>query len=64
MTQKANESNPDQPALTPFDRTCLERLLKAGHTATAAKLYRAICRCSVEEAEQQINEMARMHKAG
>jgi hypothetical protein len=44
----------EPPGLTQFDRECIERLLKAGHVATAVKFYRLAYLCSVKEAEQAI----------
>jgi hypothetical protein len=44
--------------LTRLDRENIDRLLKAGHLATAVKLYRFACRCSSAEAERAISELS------
>jgi hypothetical protein len=54
MQTNVTSQQPPRPTLTRFDGECIERLLKAGHLATAAKLYRFACRCSMKEAELAI----------
>jgi hypothetical protein len=55
MTQNLGSHPPSRPGLTRFDDECIERLVKAGHLATAAKLYRFACHCSAKEAELAIS---------
>jgi len=56
----SNYPKPNEPGLTRLDCEHLERLLKAGHLKTAAKLYRFSCRCSPEEAKLQIDALSKI----
>jgi hypothetical protein len=59
MTTNQSLPAPGSAALTRLDRENIERLLKAGHFATAAKIYRFACRCTAAEAERAISEFPR-----
>lgn len=59
MESSASEPKPNEPGLNYLDRLHLERLLKAGQVATAVKLYRSACRCSIEEAELAVESLAK-----
>jgi hypothetical protein len=59
MTSNPHESMSNKPGLTPFDRVCIDRLLKSGDRDIAIKLYRSACRCSMETAEQEIDAILR-----
>lgn len=48
---------PNEPGLTSRDREHIDRLLRAGHLATAAKLYRSAWQCSEIEAMRNVKAM-------
>jgi hypothetical protein len=63
MTQNLTTPPRAAPGLSRLDHACLARLLKAGHLATATKLYRMACLCSIRESKLKISELVAQAEA-